>query len=447
MKYHRNDYCPCGSGKKYKNCHYGKEDPVVPKPGLVTKSKVNFDDLDPEKADVMSSEYWEKLSKRLPGKMKKEFGPLLSQIKLVASQDSRRSELEAANQTLDAYRDQYEKLIENEPKFFTQAEALFSEDSFADMRFSAADVHRAFGVVGYPPAGDIDEKFTKIVMEAIGFLLDETQRRTVLLKLLLHLPDYVAQKRYMDAWIIRHSVDLMDEVSEDAVSPFLMTMFLFGFREWESQREQEQQAMFRELGINPEEIRKMGYADAERLIREMEHNPQKKKALERFLASHPELSDMSEAQCRSAEDAAMELLHRDDAQVLYLSPWETAPWLELLDERLSKVVKRMPPPSNAQPTEKAKKAFVNALFEVASKMAAAVFTPLRLEKLRTQILEFRQNFSKDEGTDAIDGINGALLMIQTREDVKDNRFLTTLCAHSLRAGVAALSGENKEVEK
>lgn len=444
MQYHRNDYCPCGSGKKYKNCHYGKEDPVVPKPVTVAKSRMNFADLDPEKADVMSSEYWEKLSARLPKKIKNKFKPFLSQIKQAASQDSRRIELEKANQTLEAYREQYEKLIENEPEFLTKTEALFSEDCFADMRFSAADAQRAFEVVGYPPAGDIDENFTKIVVKAICFLLDEAQRRTVLLKLLLHLPDYVAQKRYMDAWIIRHSVDLMDEVSEDAVSPFLITMFLFGLREWERQREQEQLAMFREVGINPEEIRKMGYADAERLIREMERNPGKKKALEMFLASHPELNDMTQARCHSAEDAAMGLLARDDAKVLCLSPWETAPWLELLEERFSKVMKRIPPPSKNQLTEKANKAFVKALFEVASKMAAAVFTPLRLEKLRAQIMEFRQNFSKDDDADAIDGINGALMMVQTREGVEDNYFLTTLCAHSLRAGAVALSGENME---
>ena len=76
MKYHRNDYCPCGSGKKYKNCHYGKEDPVVFKPVPPSKSKVHFDDLDPEKADVMSPDYWKEMSRRLPGKRRKELMPV-----------------------------------------------------------------------------------------------------------------------------------------------------------------------------------------------------------------------------------------------------------------------------------------------------------------------------------------------------------------------------------
>ena len=33
----RNDPCPCGSGKKYKNCHLGKTDEVVDAEGFVRK--------------------------------------------------------------------------------------------------------------------------------------------------------------------------------------------------------------------------------------------------------------------------------------------------------------------------------------------------------------------------------------------------------------------------
>ena len=127
MTYHRNDYCPCGSGKKYKNCHFVKEDPVVAKPAPPPKERVDFDDLDPEKSDVMSPEYWEKMSSRLPAKMRREFAPALSQARRVAEYESRKAQLKAVYQAMETYRDDFDKLIDDDPEFFRQAEALFSE--------------------------------------------------------------------------------------------------------------------------------------------------------------------------------------------------------------------------------------------------------------------------------------------------------------------------------
>ena len=38
-------------------------------------------ELNPRTADVMSPQYWEKLSKTLPPDMRKEYGPMIQQVK------------------------------------------------------------------------------------------------------------------------------------------------------------------------------------------------------------------------------------------------------------------------------------------------------------------------------------------------------------------------------
>lgn len=446
MTYQRNDYCPCGSGKKYKNCHFGKEDPVVAKPAPPPISRVDFDDLDPKKLDVTSPEYWAKMSSRLPSKMRRKFAPVLSQARRVAEYESRQAQLKGVYQAMEAHRDDFEKLMEDDPEFFRQAEALFSEDRFADMRFGATDVQRAFEAVGFPPYGEINEEVGRTVAKAICFLVNDTLRKTLSLKLLLLLPDYVAAERYTEAWIIHDSLDLLAELSENAVGPFLMTMFLFGLRAWEEQREHEQQAMFKELGLNPDDIRKAGYAGAETLIQKMVQDPEKTEALEKFLASHPELSAMTQAQCLAAEDAALKLLQREDAEELFLSPDETEPWLKRLAHRFKKVMKKFPVPSSAQPNEKAVKASMMALFDVADEMAPEVFTPQRLEKLRLQLREWRQECSGDGDAEILKGIDGALISAQPGDKVKNNRFLIMLCACSLRADMATVAETYEEGE-
>lgn len=439
MKYHRNDFCPCGSGKKYKNCHFGKEDPVVAKPAAPSKPRVDFDDLNPEKADVMSSEYWAKLSKRLPAKMRREYGPLLSQARHVVEYESRQDQLKAVYQAMEVHRHDFEKLLDNDTEFFKQAEALFSEDRFADMRFGSADVQRAFEAVGFPPHGKVDDEVGRTVAKAICFLVNDTLRKTLALKLLLLLPDYVGAERYRDAWIIHDSLDLLAELSEEAVGPFLMTMFLFGFRAWDEQREREQMAMFKELGLDSGEIRKAGFAGAEALIQKMVGDPRKTEALEKFLASHPELHAMTQAQCCAAEDAALKLLEREDAEDLYPSPDETAPWLERLAHRLAKLTRKFPVRSSVRPDQKAVNAMMTALFDVADEMASAVFAPRRIEMLRQQLREWRQRYSGSGDTETIKGIDGALMLVQSGDKTGNSRFLIMLCAHSLRADMGAVS--------
>ncbi|MDO9543144.1 MAG: SEC-C metal-binding domain-containing protein [Kiritimatiellia bacterium] len=437
----RNDPCPCGSGKKYKKCCMGKEGLAVPlnatpRPHMPVD---DFDDLDPARADVASSEYWEKMSKRLPRDMRREFGPMIAQAKQYVAMESRRELVESAVEVMAAHRAEYDKLRKNTSDLLRRAEKLFGEEPFADMCFCAADVQRAFEAVGYTSPGRMDKRFTEIVDKAVRFLLNTKQREELAQRLLLTLPEYVNAGRYLDGWIIRHSVDLTVELPEGMVGPFLLVMFMHGLKEWEDLRDREQNAMLAEIGLSPEQIRQMGYEGLEVWMRDMRGKPDKTAAMEKFLAKHPELNAMTQAQCRAAEDAALKLLQRDDAQGLLLSPSEVYPWLEILENRFRATPEGIASLSQSRPPDESiAKAFVNLVYDVAFEMAAAVFTPARLEQLKAQLHELRRALTAADDHDALTGMHGALMAAQATTAPEDSHFLVTVCCMSLRSAMEAM---------
>lgn len=440
MKISRNDYCPCGSGKKYKKCCMGKEETATP-PDVSPPPRTSKDDLadlDPAHADVMSPDYWEKMSKRLPREMRKEFGPMLAQVRQYAEMESRRAEIEAAEEALEPHRKAYVNLSKNTSELFRRAEKLFAEPPFETMRFRDADIQRAFEAVGYPSRGPLDKRFAEVMDKAVRHMLSDKQRKELAQRLLLALPKYVSAGRYMDAWIIRHSVDLTAEPPEGVVGPFLLAMFMHGYREWDAKRGQEQMAMFAEVGLNPDEIRQMGFDGLEAWLRDMRSKPEKAKAMEKFLAQHPELNAMTQAQCSASEDAALELLKREDGQELLLSPQEVRPWLDVLEQRLMAAPEGFASLSSTRPPdEKVAKAFMNLLYDVAIEMAGAIFTPTRLAELKSQLHELRGRFLDGDDPEGLAGIHGAFMAMQTANP-GDNHFLVTLCWMSLREAMESL---------
>jgi hypothetical protein len=215
---------------------------------------------------------------------------------------------------------------------------------------------------------------------------------------------------------------------------------MHGLKEWEDQRDREQRALFAEIGLSPEEIRRMGYDGLEAWMRDMMNKPDMTAAMEKFLAKHPELNAMTQAQCRAAEDAAQKLLQRDDARGLLLSPQEVRPWLDVLEHRLMNAPEGFATLSQTQPPDKAiAKAFVNLAYDVASEMAKAVFTPVRLDRLKSKLHELRRNFSREDDGEALAGVHGALMAMQETANPEDSHFLVSLCWTSLRTAMGAMA--------
>lgn len=444
MKIGRNDPCPCGSGKKYKRCHCGTTDSVVPENAACPISdeddlELGLEGLNPAKADVMSPEYWDKMSKFLPPETRKELGPLIAQVRQYAEMESRWPQVAAAEEALEAHRAEYEKLTEHPSEFILRAEKLFAEEPFADMRFRAADIQRAFESVGFPTIQLTDKKFAAKVEKAIRFLLDDEQRKRLAHRLLCILPDYVAAGRYLDGWMIWHSADVIVETRRGAVGPFLLAMFMQGLREWELQRDQDQLAMFKEVGLSLDEIRKMGYDGVEAWMRDLMSKPETTAALERFFEARPQLRAMSQEQCHASEEDSIRLLKRREARVLLLTPAEVEPWLKVLEQRFSELPRELTSrlESQSQPSRKDRNTLADVVYSVAAEMAHAVCTPTRLDLLESQLHELRRGLASEGDENALFGIHGALIAVRSETAAEENPFLVSLCWMSLRTRMYA----------
>jgi len=189
----------------------------------------------------MSPAYWERLGRLLPGRKRKELAPIVEQIRELTEYESRRREIDAAVEILEAHRKDYEKLVAKPRQLAERAGKLFAEEGFASMWFHAADVQRAFEAVGFPTTS-WDPRTVETVDKAIRFLADGAKRNALGIQLMRMLPDFVKAERYLDAWIIQHSAIVTAEEPEGPVGGFLLEMFRHGMEEWADQREREEDA-------------------------------------------------------------------------------------------------------------------------------------------------------------------------------------------------------------
>jgi len=142
----------------------------------------------------------------------------------LADYEAKRPEIEAAQDELEDHRQEDEQLIQDPGAFLDRAQKLFAEPPFEAMRFSVEDLERAFPAVGYPPAAGSAE-FVAFAGRVVDFLVDDAQRTVLARRLACLVPDYVADERYLDAWIIQHNFILVCEPPERGCSPFLLCMF------------------------------------------------------------------------------------------------------------------------------------------------------------------------------------------------------------------------------
>lgn len=339
--------------------------------------------------------------------------------------------------------------MEDSAEFIARAINVFADESFADMRFRAADVQRAFEEVGYLSPTSSGEEFAEKAAASLDFLLDDDARRRLAQKLMLMLPDYVTQGRHLDAYLIWHSADVMIEPKENGVGSFLLAMFLHGFHDWQDQREQEQVEMFREMGLTLDEIRKMGPAGIDQWLMEVADQPQKMALLEKFLANHPELDAMSQGMSRTAEDAYIKLLERDDTEDLLVSPEEAEPWVRLFERRVTELPKRRRARMRIRPDkpdEKANDSVMAIAHSVSSEMAKAIFTPARLARLKSRLHDLRRKFSAEDDGVGVEGVDGALADLAPHPGRERSEFLDLLCFHSMWVSICDMPEFTEEAE-
>jgi cell fate (sporulation/competence/biofilm development) regulator YlbF (YheA/YmcA/DUF963 family) len=371
-----------------------------------------------------------------------ELEGMLDKVGEIAAYEAMQDEIEAAGHALEVHRTEFEQMMRDLGPAMDRAYQLFSEEQFASMRYTAADIHRAFEAVGYPARyrEDLGEEDMDILFAASLYLADDEELRFHLARqLVMALPEYVSAGRYLDGWLIQYSAFQMTE-APDKNNPFLFVMFNLALEEWARQVDDQQEAMLREMGVDRAALSDMSIEEADAWFRAQMADPAQKTRLEAYYAAHPMMRAQAEAEMMELEGNALSLLERADAECLYLSPEEMKDWLPVLVERLDplKALAQQAPEQGEQPDpdimEAVQKIFVDATVE----MAAEIFSPERIAQLAAALRDYRDRLHAAGEREAAAYAHGALISL-TREDLPpaENRFLAAVCLASL----VALSGE------
>lgn len=365
-------------------------------------------------------------------------------IEELAAYMERREEIAAASETLEAHGAAFEEVMADPATAMERAYDLFSEERFVSLRYSAEDLERAFEAVGYPShAGEISDDDMDIALAAAAHLVgDEEERFHLARRLLLALPEYVAAGRYRDAWLIQHSAYRLLETPEESC-PFMFVMFQLAYEEWLDRIEEKRAALLEELGVERSAIGQMSVEEVYAFTTELLEDPDKKARIEAFYAAHPAMRDQTATWLFQLEDEAIELLEREDAECILLSPEEVWPWMPGLVNRAGPVIERMREviTEGREPDPEVQEKVGDALVATIQEMVAEVYTPERVDQLVANLKDYRQRLIEAGDKEAAQRVNGALLALQREEPPAENRFLLAACYASVRAVMAAAAEE------
>jgi hypothetical protein len=339
-------------------------------------------------------------------------------------------EIEAATAKMEPYDEEFRKLLEDQPAFLDRCQELFSEETFAPLRFTAADVERGFKQVGFPSTLALDEEMRKLCVAAVCFLASKELRSHLAMELMLRLPGYVDQGRYLDAHLVGFAAEATVEDATE-VNPFLLRMFLYGLDAWEMQRHEEQKALLRELGMDlrdgarPEEI------DA--WVAEHSADPAKAARLEQLLASKPGLFSQAAPTLDMLARQAVSILNREDARCLWLTEEEIGPWVPFLMEKVEEMLAKYPPEEEGAPVPEARQeaAFDEIYLPAMREVAKSIFTPERINKLVADLRAYRNRLFAAGEKQASYCAMSAINYVEPEDDASQNVFLVNLCAKSV----------------
>lgn len=449
MKLGRNDLCHCGSGKKYKRCHLSDDEAAAAAERAAAAGFMEDDEaelpapLPPADPDQLVN-LLKTLASRGSAKDRANITRLLEDSQPVLDYMNRLPAIHSASTALEAHRGKFIDLAENPDDLADRAQALFAEERFAPLGFTADDIQRAFDRVGHPSFGLIpDDRTVELLRAAILHTADKSRREGMAMALLMHLPDMVTEGRFLDGWIIQHCA-YETTAARDESNSFLFAMFGRGYDAWAAKRRTLEEAFARELGFDPAQFRNMTPAQVDACLAQLNNDPAAQAKMEAFLKANPDERAQVNASLDAMEVNSIELLKRDDATPLLLTPEELEPWLPIIKPRLVAILERFrPTEANTQPDPMLGKMFNEELWPTLTEMAEAIFTPERIQQLIVQIKRCRDEWHAAGDKSIIGQALGAIAQLERGDKPPDNYFLTSLCFYSLRfAGQEPVAGDD-----
>ena len=223
----RNEPCPCGSGKKYKHCCQDKIKAEQRRQNAQasTFSEGSLEDQQYDLQLAISKATLESV-KKLPGNEHGELNEITWQLETEVEFEENRSTIIKIIEELEQYREEYDAWNRNHPdEVNQQAIRLFAEAPFKKMRFTQADIERIVKKQGDPFTQSDPSDFREYICRAMETLLNDTDLKIIGHFLMLQLPVYYSQKRYMDALLILNSVYLLaifKQKGDDDIVPCLL---------------------------------------------------------------------------------------------------------------------------------------------------------------------------------------------------------------------------------
>jgi hypothetical protein len=462
----RNDPCHCGSGKKYKRCHLPLDEQAdmaaQPPPqlaesaeGSAHESTESLGQSEQERREFFKrwgsaraatrnpAEFLKAVAKTSFVKRDPELRRLFKEDESLFNFLGAQAEIEAATAKIKAYEEEFDKLYDDKQAFFDRCGALFSEETFTPLRFSAADVERAFQQVGFPPMGADEDEERALCQRAIEFLSPKELRSRLALELLTRLPKYVEQGRYLDGCVLDLCARQMEEET-NYISPFLSCMFGFGFNAWVASQRQAEFAFLRELGLPTDKDLTPNAIDT--WVKQHAEDPANAARLEEFLRRHPAWGRQAAVEPPQLHRRLITLLEREDAACLLLSPEELEPWMPLVAQKLQLLAERFGLAGRTGPLPEAqqKEAFEDVFLPLMREMAKGIFTPERIARLVLDLRAYRNRlFAAGEKKAAFCAL-GAIHYVEPEDDPSQNVFLLNLCSRSLHRGEQAEEAEAAE---
>lgn len=447
----RNDPCHCGSGKKYKRCHLPIEekarlDARPPAPEIPHEPQADHDpgEASPEWRGGLPrfknvQEVFKMATRTDWLKRDPELRRLVKENETLFNYLGSEKEIEAALAKLEPYGGEFRKLAGDEAAFLERCEKLFSEEVFAPLRFTASDVERALKEAGISPNRDVEEDLREHLLKGVRFLASKERRDHLALELMLRLPKYVEEGRYLDALLVEFAAQATQEDLGE-VNTFLLRMFLFGLKAWEEKRDQEQTALLREIGLDLKAG--MGPEEIDAWVAQQSADPAKTAHLEKLIAAHPEVLDSLGLSREILARRSVKLLEREDSRCLWLGGEEIETWAAFLLGKVQLMLERYGPEEGQDeiPEEKQKQAFAEIYLPGMREVAKSIFTPQRLEELTGDLRAYRNRLFAAGEKMASFWAMSAINYIEHEDDPAQNVFLITLCGKSIhrlgeRAGV------------
>lgn len=428
MRIGRNDSCHCGSGKKYKKCCLAGDDARAAQKRAAAPSPDQMGDFhNPRDAAGLL----ERMAALAPHAQSGEMKHILDQARSLRTFMESREAIEAARQTLEAHRAEFENLMDDEAAYLKRARAVFSEEPFQMAWFTKEEVGGALKRVGYSASSMDDQRAVDSLRAAILHLADKDTRTRLSMILLGCLPGFVAAGRMIEGWIVQHCGYLLLDRPDDS-NVFLFEMFSRGYDSWAAEKRASENNFLQEFGLNTDRLTSMSMDEIDAWAAQ-QATPEARARIEAVFKTNPDQASMAAANIENMERDCVTILEREDALPLMVSHEELLPWVPRLQECFQNVVQGLPDGVATAPNPDTARLVGDALWPVIHEMAGAIFTKERIQKLVTQLRVYR-NERFDAGDKRIAGLVQSAIIFAEREiEPADNYFLHNLCFHSIRA--------------